>query len=75
MKLDILTGTIPGKIRIIGNQDTEINNIFIITKVLLYSATLESLALKIKCSSSEMRQVTSFTSHCPVLVKWLYPKT
>ncbi|MBQ3574379.1 MAG: UDP-N-acetylmuramoyl-L-alanyl-D-glutamate--2,6-diaminopimelate ligase, partial [Clostridia bacterium] len=29
MKLDILTGTIPGKIRIIGNQDTEINNICI----------------------------------------------
>lgn len=29
MKLDILTGTIPGKIRIIGNQDTEIRNICI----------------------------------------------
>ena len=29
MKLDILTGTIPGKIRIIGNQNTEINNICI----------------------------------------------
>ena len=27
MKLNVLTGTIPGKIRIIGNQDTEILNI------------------------------------------------
>ena len=29
MKLNVLTGTIPGKIRIIGNQDTEILNICI----------------------------------------------
>lgn len=29
MKLDILTGTIPGKIRIIGNRNTEINDICI----------------------------------------------
>lgn len=27
MKLNVLTGTIPGKVRIIGNQDTEIDNI------------------------------------------------
>ena len=29
MKLNILTGTIPGKVRIIGDQNTEINNICI----------------------------------------------